>query len=530
MNGALPTNPQTVRFAQRRLTAALAAILGITPALAMEQRVPVVPQSWPLPHERSAHPTPLGAAMQSMRQARPAPAGHRGSTITVLNCADDASVGSLRNSVAQALSGDVIDLTQLTCSTITLGSGVIDVEVDDLTLRGPGAAQLAISADGLDRVFRHAASGSLTIEALTITRGSHKVERNDIGYGGCIAAASNLVLIDTVVHDCIAQGVGSYGGAILSGPLTMTRSTISGSTAFGDHPVNGTAAYGGGAFSYGVDLVESTISGNRAIGTHNPPLSHWEIGGGLFVARNGGRIDRSTIANNYAIRFAGGLTQEGDLLLRNSTVSGNVTRDDDGGGVRVRQVTSITIENSTIVDNQAGSFGGGLSFIANASPSTISSTIIAGNRSGSGGRDTDSVGVLSISGANNLVQENGDRLVLPADTLSADPLLLPLDWYGGPTVSHALREDSPAIDAGSNAGGNITDQRGSGFVRVFNGASDIGAFEYQIATGTGSPTPVAVPLSSSWVSVLMAVMLTMIGFWYRPRLRARRRWISRNRR
>ncbi len=523
MNSALATNPRPSRFAQRRLTVALAAILGITPALATQQGAPVVPQSWPLPHERSAQLTPLGAAMQSMRQSRPAPAGHRGATIPVLNCADDGSPGSLRESVAQALSGDVIDLSQLTCSMITLGSGVIDIEVDDLTLRGPGATQLAISADGLDRVLRHAASGSLTIEALTITRGSHKVERNDIGYGGCIASASNLVLIDTVVHDCIAQGVGSYGGAVLSGPLTMTRSTISGSTAFGDHPTNGTAAYGGGAFSYGVDLVESTISGNRAIGTHNPPLSHWEIGGGLFVARNGGRIDRSTIANNYAIRFAGGLTQEGDLLLRNSTVSGNVTRDDDGGGVRVRQVTSITIENSTIVDNQAGSFGGGLSFIANALPSTISSTIIAGNRSGSGARDTDSVGVLSISGADNLMQDTGDSLSLPADTLSADPLLLPLDGYGGPTVTHALREDSPAIDAGNNLGVNATDQRGTGFERVFNGASDIGAFEFQTVAGSGAPTPIAVSLSSMWASLLMAAMLAVVGLGYQ------RRWFSRTR-
>ncbi|MEO8011999.1 MAG: right-handed parallel beta-helix repeat-containing protein, partial [Dokdonella sp.] len=317
-----------------------------------------------------------------------------------------------------------------------------------------------------------------------------------------------------------------------SGPLTMMRSTISGSTAFGDHPTNGTAAYGGGAFSYGVDLIESTISGNRAIGTHNPPLSHWEIGGGLFVARNGGRIDRSTIANNYAIRFAGGVTQEGDLLLRNSTVSGNATRDDDGGGVRVRQVTSITIENSTIVDNQAGSFGGGLSFTSNALPSTISSTIIAGNRSGGGGRDTDSVGTLSISGANNLVQENGDRLALPADTLRIDPFVQPLGWYGGPTQTHALREDSPAIDAGNNVGANVTDQRGNGFARVFNAAIDIGAFEFQERAGTGSPIAVALPISATWASLLMATLLAIVGAWHqrRGRLLPRERTVNRRHR
>ena len=60
-------------------------------------------------------------------------------------------------------------------------------------------------------------------------------------------------------------------------------------------------------------------------------------------------------------------------------------------------------------------------------------------------------------------------------------MLGPLQDNGGPTLTHALLPGSPAIDAGNP---NFTpppafDQRGSPFVRVFNGRIDIGSFEVQ---------------------------------------------------
>jgi hypothetical protein len=67
--------------------------------------------------------------------------------------------------------------------------------------------------------------------------------------------------------------------------------------------------------------------------------------------------------------------------------------------------------------------------------------------------------------------------LLPPDTLHADPHLAPLADNGGPTATHAIAADSPAIDAGNNVAGLDTDQRGSGFARVVGAAADIGAFE-----------------------------------------------------
>lgn len=491
---------------------ALAASLAIAFPCAHAQQpgLPLpgdIPLEWPLPFERTAAITPLRARIEAMRVSRPSPQDRRNETLLVTNCADDDSAGSLRTMVEIAASGDVIDLSTLACSHISLNQGALKIDVDELTLRGPGADLLTLDGLNQDRIILHPTSGTLTIENLTIANGRFEAVDNDIGFGGCVATGATLRLRHSVIRDCTAVGVGSYGGAVLSGFLSMIDSKISGSTAFGDHPTNGTAAYGGGAFSYGVDIIDSTISGNSAIGTDNAPLSHWEIGGGLFIARNGGSIERTTISDNFAIRFAGGLTQEGDLILRNSTVSGNTTEQDDGGGLRVRQSTSVLIENSTITGNHAGSSGGGVSFIDNALDSSLTSTIISGNSAGMGGAGISSSMPLTISGSHNLVRQASASLTLPVDTLDIDPLLLPLGDNGGPTRTHALDTDSPAIDQGSNPQDRTTDQRGMGYPREVNGSADIGAFEVQRA----EPGPVELPTTGTWANLLITTMLALLG-------------------
>jgi hypothetical protein len=497
-------NSRFSRLERSALALSLLAAFGDAAAGTLPADIPL---QWPLPQARSLQTTPLRARLDAMRVAHPAPASHQPRVLTVGNCADDDSPDSLRTLIDEAESGDTIDLSKLTCSRITLSQGALKLELNDLTLVGPGADLLTLDAEHRDRILLHPGSGTLTIKDLTLANGRFDAVDNDISFGGCVATGASLTLRNSIIRDCLAVGVGAYGGAVLSGFLTMSNSTISGSTAFGDHPTNGTAAYGGGAFSYGVDIFDSTISGNSAIGTDNAPLTHWEIGGGLFIARNGGTIERTTISDNFAIRFAGGLTQEGNLELRNSTISGNSTEQDDGGGLRVRQATSIFVQNSTITDNHAGSNGGGISFIDNALPSTLDSTIVSSNSAGNGAGDIDSRMPLLISGSHNLVGDAGANPQLPGDTLSDDPLLLPLLENGGATRTHALAAGSPAIDAGDNPGGRGTDQRGYGYPREVNGVADIGAFEYQ---ETGA-TPVAIPLMGTWAALGLTWLLAMAG-------------------
>lgn len=500
------------------LAAGLAiAIAHALPSARAQPAYPSVPAEWPLPHARSAQMTPLRARIEAMRLPHGAPTATAPVTRPVENCADDDNPGSLRSILGQAGNGDTLDLSALTCSRISLGQGALKVELDDLTLIGPGADVLVLDGEDRDRILLHPGSGTLTIENLSLANGRFEAVDNDIGFGGCVATAGSLDLRNTVIRDCTAVGVGSYGGAVLSGFLTMVDSTISGSTAFGDHPTNGTAAYGGGAFSYGVNILDSTIAGNSAIGTDNAPLSHWEIAGGLFVARNGGSIERTTFSDNFAIRFAGALTQEGDLVLRNSTISRNSTAQDDGGGIRVRQGTSVLIENSTITGNHAGSRGGGISFIDNALPSTIRSTIIAGNSAGGSGADADSSMPLPVSGSHNLIVDAGSLLGLPADTLAGDAGLLPLADNGGPTRTHALPTGSIAIDHGDNPQQRSTDQRGFGYPREINGVADIGAYEWQ----GNDDHVVAVPGLGRWTAIVLAGLLAWLAHRRQPGGRAR---------
>src|SRR5262245_17246016 len=65
-----------------------------------------------------------------------------------------------------------------------------------------------------------------------------------------------------------------------------------------------------------------------------------------------------------------------------------------------------------------------------------------------------------------------------SDWLNVNPLLGPLQDNRGPTPTMALLPGSPAIDAGTLTDSEW-DQRGPGYPRLVNGATDIGANEVQ---------------------------------------------------
>ena len=116
----------------------------------------------------------------------------------------------------------------------------------------------------------------------------------------------------------------------------------------------------------------------------------------------------------------------------------------------------------TIAGNQAPA-GGGLYRVAGTS-ATISHTIISGN-------------LVGGACAGSLAQLTADHNI--ADDAScgfggtpANALLAALANNGGPTDTHALPANSPAVDAGTSC--SPTDQRGAARV----GACDIGAFEF----------------------------------------------------
>ncbi|HEU4665822.1 MAG TPA: choice-of-anchor Q domain-containing protein [Dokdonella sp.] len=109
----------------------------------------------------------------------------------------------------------------------------------------------------------------------------------------------------------------------------------------------------------------------------------------------------------------------------------------------------------------------------------LRSSIVARNTRLGQPDDISSLGPVTIQGNGNLVIASSQPL--PADTITTDPLLMPLADNGGPVATHALRPGSPAIDHGDNFLSLTYDARDAGFDRVVGAAADIGAYEVQAA-------------------------------------------------
>ena len=180
----------------------------------------------------------------------------------------------------------------------------------------------------------------------------------------------------------------------------------------------------------------------------------------------------STFSGNSA-NGGGGLGSSGDVILNNSTISGNSTTGFGGG---ITNYGTMSITNATVSGNSGA--GGGI--YSGAGTLTLANTIIAGNTSSGSPSNLGSGAILS--GSNNLIGSGSSggltngvngNIVLTDD---ADALLGTLQNNGGPTQTIALLAGSPAIGAGSNslatAAGITTDQRGD----PLNSPADIGAF------------------------------------------------------
>ena len=252
---------------------------------------------------------------------------------------------------------------------------------------------------------------------------------------------------------------------------------------------------------------------------HNVVIDELEItgvqDGGAGISNYGGNVylTNSTVHGNSS-PIGGIHNQSGNMVLVNSTVSGNA-------GYGILNGESLDIYASTVTGNDLG-----ISNDAGAS-STIYRTIVAAN----GYRDVE--GAFRTGGYNLVGKGDGstgltdgvgrDRVGTLAEPL--DPGLRPLGYNEsgpdlplpqGPTPTHPLRINSPAVDAIDPANCNLllgippginstppfdADQRG--VARPWGPACDIGAFEREplapvvsadaYTTGQGAPLTVAAP-------------------------------------
>jgi len=337
-------------------------------------------------------------------------------TFTVTNLNDGIGVPgmTLREAIQAANATTATDTIVFKTGlegTIPL-SGELSI-LQPLILAGPGASLITLDGNAAGRIFRvdngnNSTLINVTIKGLTLFNGSAAV-------GGAIASSENLTVANSVIT---GNGAADNGGGILQelGTLTLRRSTLSGNTAGQDGGglyASSTAAglvidqstiranranrYGGGLFT---NAALTTITGSKI--TSNTAESH---AGGLGT-NSAMVIDGSTISGNLSrTGNAGGVSQfGGSLMLTNSTVSGNRSKL-KGGGLLVGNTTSATIRGCTIADNTADSVGGGLASFNNSmmiDRSIISGNTTQGNNDGGGINQT--FGSLTLT--NSTVREN----------------------------------------------------------------------------------------------------------------------------
>lgn len=400
----------------------------------------------------------------------------------VLNC-NDTGVGSLRDTIANAGENDTIVLnpTNMHCSVITLGSGEIVVQRNNLTVKyNADNTNLFTIAGSNHRVFNHRGTGTLKLQRLGIELGKYTSGPRARSLGGCIYSKGTVDLEYSSVEACKVTGNSTHsynssgGGIYAATSVVLNHSTIS-DNSVRDPQIN-YQANGGGAAAPVITAAYSTISGNSAGG----------YGGGLFVAAGSNQaslLKQCTISGNTSHR-GGGVSTRASVTILESTISGNSVTN-YGSGMFVDGAPAL-IYNSTIAFNHSSVSACGIAFFGSGTYSnSLQNTIVANNTytSGSFNPDCDVIGPgtssFQLNGSHNIVMRSAS-VTLPSDTLADDPLLLPLANNGGPTQTHAFRDGSPAFGAGLNLTRLTTDQRGAGFARTVNGATDIGAFEQQV--------------------------------------------------
>ncbi len=202
------------------------------------------------------------------------------------------------------------------------------------------------------------------------------------------------------------------------------------------------------------------------------------FGAGIVILDGEVDLIRSTVSNNEASSDGGGIWHDfGRLRIINSTISGNRATGGSGGGIYTRDSDDTTsgtigslddddlvIANSTITDNTAEDGAGLYNDASETNGSVIHNSIIAGNNGTDIGVDEFGP-AATFDSSFNLFGIDDDSLV-PDDNQNqldvSDPGLLPLGDYGGPTQTHDLEENSPAVDQGGSIVGLsiTTDQRG----------------------------------------------------------------------
>ncbi|ELR97408.1 choice-of-anchor Q domain-containing protein, partial [Gloeocapsa sp. PCC 73106] len=461
--------------------------------------------------------------------------------LTVTTTADELNGGqnglSLREAIDRANNDSTNEyvITLNSGSTYRLTAGFLEIENGaDVTIQSSGDQPPIIEAAGVsitdDSHFYINDSGFLETINITMTGATDTANGSSIINSGLLFLADTTFLNNggtsagAVVYNLGTTLVGN--STFQNNSSTAIESNNSNLIIFDSTFDNNRDSLGGIVQAYGEGQVY--IDGSTF--TNNDPDSSdgvVDIGDDAI-----GIIYESTIKNNFGTGvlnsspFSG--PSDNQVFVLNSTISNNTGWGiiSEGISQRVPSVGESYVVNSTISGNGEAGIGNGNGATVFVSNSTITNNII-GIRNGSGTVEIDNSIVANnrnnedviedVIGAfdankNNLIGNTANSTGFGGtDLVNVNPRLGPLQDNGGPTFTHALLSDSPAINAGNNSfvandfndidfDNNTSerlpyDQRGEGFNRIVGSAVDIGAYEVQEQTQTTTVTVQVSPTS-----------------------------------
>ena len=330
-------------------------------------------------------------------------------TLTVNDAGDTgpgncASTCTLRDAISASGSGGTIAFAPGLASPITLSQGAMSIN-KTLTIQGPGAAKLTISANNASQIF--VVSAQASISGLTLadgyitgaagsdgaggTAGSAGVpggpggtgDPGGLAGGACVQVAYNgaLVLDHVAVRHCIAHG-GSAGNAGNggSGNMNPMNPPLSAGGAGGNGGTGGDAT-GGAILVYGsLSLLNSSVVDGQAYGGAGGAGG----AGGIGDSGSGPVFGASGVSGAGGAASGGAVfVAAGSLRITNSTIAGGSGTGGTGGH-------GVTTTSDVTFGGAGGAASGGLirvdasAVLADLEFSTLAGGQVVGGSGGSG--------------------------------------------------------------------------------------------------------------------------------------------------
>jgi len=401
----------------------------------------------------------------------------------------------------------VINLT-LSDGKITGANGTNGLKGSNGGFNGGNGGTAGTGANGLGGAIRNL--GNCTLDTCILTANTATG-----GAGGTGGTGGNGT--DTGGNGGTG-GIGGngYGGAVYNlGTLLLTNCTIAGNTATGGNGgaggTNGTGPFqsfvgaggagapgaGAGLYNLGTATIlgctfnqNSTQAGSSQAGGGSPAGNGNGPSGPSGPDGKGGGIcnlGTETIINcTFDLnQVTGGTGGNGGL---GTELGGNGGNGGNGYGGNLYNegtsgLTNCSIANGVAIAGINGVAGPGAFAGNDGQPGASRGDNIASAAGTLGLKNSllayptnsaNAYGTITDLG-NNISSDNTPAFTKATSKNNLDPQLLPLDGYGGPTLTMALFPGSLAIDAGDDAASPAVDQRGVN--RPVGPHSDIGAYE-----------------------------------------------------